>query len=279
MFKKWNIIDLSDRFSPNRTSFIGAMLCLIALMFLMMFFIFSFHLSLSDYVPPLMELQKERLIPFYLIGLTLLPLGLATLSLGLSLHSQDIAGNSDNKVQSIANANFLRVIGQLEDRRIELASPQIRVENTEDGLQVWETTKLYTIRPINTWKCLTYIREAEELMKFSNIEKPYIDRLVNLFIKYIETISHTSHDFTNEEMSHVLSMYKHIFEIKNINRDHRTKANEILKNLFGEETNRRIGLRYINSKLNRLKEYINQSENNKTQPFFISGNGGIVPRI
>lgn len=115
------------------------------------------------------------------------PLGIAWISLAVALmgaltgvvsyyissESKDIAIKSDKKMKSIANANFLQIVTQIEDARINF-----NFHGWDKELYIWRT------------KCL--VEMANELLKRDEekklIEIYNIQRLVNYFNKSIEQL-------------------------------------------------------------------------------------------
>ena len=155
-----NIKDIFKRFTINKTSSIGFYLCIISIFFPVVYTLVRFYLLNSGLIitPPFQEIFN--LIPT--IGLFLFPLGLAIISVGLSLHSQDIATDSDNKMKSIANSNFLEICSEFTDKRIQrFQHPTVLgIEGT-------------------IWKCRQYIEWANELEE--RVDQKHQDELAKRF--------------------------------------------------------------------------------------------------
>lgn len=185
----------------------------------------------------------------YEIGFFLITLGFAIFSVGLGRRAIIIAKDSDKKVKSIANTNFLRVIGQIEDRRIEIYFDWIKY------------------RRINTWKVLTYVMEANELIEYCDIKKEYRDRFIDLLVKYIELESLWKPSLVCEEISHIFSICEYLFKIKNVRQDLKKQAMEHLRNIMDETKNMKINLNYITKWKSKISEYIAKDEENKNKIF------------
>lgn len=130
----------------------------------------------------------------------------------ISNKSKEIAEDSDKKVNAIANANFQRVIGQIEDLRLELKSTEL-TKNSKGKFEL--IPKLFTKREIYSWKCVTYVRETNTILKECDIITPfYIKRYLNLFNKYIEQIKVVKKLLSCEEVHHLFIIFKRMFDIK-----------------------------------------------------------------
>ncbi len=212
----------------------------------------------------------------------LTPLAFAILSVGLAFKAIDIAKESDKRVNSIANDNFLRVTGELEDRRIEMNFHENFVQ----------------FHRINTWKCLTYIEEANKLLDSCRIDKDNINRLVSLFEKFMDKIKrvkdanievkYTSEgrvikkenlklEIACEELSHILAMYRYFFKLEekvrgfipdyNIDKNTKEDAIEHLREIMKESKKKKINLRYVENKKNELSELINENKDIKNKSY------------
>ncbi len=205
-----NIKDIFKRFTINKTSSIGLYFCIISIFTPVVYTLVSSHLSNSGLIiiSPFQELFN--FIPT--LGLFLLPLGIAIISIGLSLHSQDMATDSDNKINSIANANFRGIIGQIEDKRIELKENELTLDPSTGNLLF--ISKLVTKREIYTWKCLTYIDEAFDILETSTIKHRNLRRFLNLINNYVFQIIPFRKEFSVEEVIHIISMYNRIYSLE-----------------------------------------------------------------
>lgn len=215
-------------------------------------------------------------------GTNLMFLGLGTISIGVACLSLKIAKESDKRVNSIANDNFLRVTGELEDRRIEMNF----VENFAQ------------FHRINTWKCLTYMKEANKLLDSCRIDRDNVNRLVSLFEKFTDKIKRVEDvkieikymddgkvikteskklEIACEELSHILSMYQYFFKLEekvrsfipDYNIDKETKENAIkhLGEIMKENKKKKIDLEYIEDKKNKLSKLIKENEDIKNKPY------------
>lgn len=139
----------------------------------------------------------------------LMSLFLSGISISLGGISLYLGNKSDRKVNSIANANFQRVIGQIEDLRLELKSEELT--RNEKG-KIVLAPKIITKRAVYSWKCVTYIREANTLLRETKvISSFYIERYFNLFNKYLEQIKEVKELLICEEVHHLLH-YHMIFQ-------------------------------------------------------------------
>ena len=216
------------------------------------------------------------------IGLGFASIGLGFMSFGIALHSLGQGKESDKRVNSIANDNFLRVTGELEDRRIEMNF----VEN------------FAKFHRINTWKCLTYIKEADKLLDSCRIDKDNIDRLVNLLEKFMDKIKRVEDvkieikhmkeekviktesvklEIACEELSHIFAMYEYFFQLEkkvrkfipeyDIKKETKENAIAHLGKIMGESKKKKIDLEYVGEKKNKLSALIKENEDIKNEPY------------
>ncbi|MBE3095087.1 MAG: hypothetical protein IMZ52_08655 [Actinobacteria bacterium] len=158
----------------------------------------------------------------------LLPVGIAFLSLSFACNSIVIADESDKKMKSIANVEFLKVVNMVEDARI------------------YFNAKIYPTKTY-TWKTRNNIEMAIELIKRDKennyIEPEYMEKLWYYFKM---SFNHFFHDanWRNEKdsMNHLAESYamleeyydsKHITEFNTyVNEDFKNKKDKKIKNEF-----------------------------------------------
>lgn len=136
---------------------------------------------------------------------------------------------SEKLVNTIAQANFLRVISQIEDRRLELDELEFR-RNLRTGNIVLRE-KLFTKRQINSWKCQVLVEEAIGLIENSTIESRHIRRFLNLVNNYIQRAYVVQYNLIRpqilvEEINHILTIYSRINNLETNNILTRRTLNE-----------------------------------------------------
>jgi len=155
-------------------------------------------------------------------------------SIDISQDAKIIAEGTDIKVNSIGNANFLRIIGQIEDLRLEFKDSDF-VGNEETG-QLELQPRLKRKREIYGWKCFTYIREANEILEFCDIDVLYIQRFLNLFnhylvqIKIVREFDNLEYSFSLEEIHHLFMMFERMLDFgRYLSEDKLTEIDYITK--------------------------------------------------
>lgn len=252
----------------------------VGLSFTILSYILGVYLSLLSF---------ELTTWMFSLGLAIISLSFAAISIFISDKSMEISKNSskiakesDKRVNSIANDNFLRVTGELEDRRIEMNFPMNFVQ----------------FHRINTWKCLTYIKEANKLLDSCRIEKDNIDRLTDLFEKFMGTIKRVEDvtiekkfmteekvikteakklEIACEELSHILTMYHYFFKLEEkvrgfisdytINKETKENAIKHVREIMKESKKKKIDLEYVEDKKNKLSELIRKNKDIKNRPY------------
>lgn len=190
---------------------------------------------------------------------------IAEQSLNISKQAKRIAEDSDYKVNSIANANFLRVIGKIEDLRLSFKETEMTIINKNGSVVI--LPKLITKREIYGWKVVTYIREANEILRKCNIRTNNVMRFLNLFNKYIEQIKVVREHFSLEEIHHIFSMYKRIFDLK-------------VKNFLTEEQLEKSKFELkLNKAIGHLRKILDEDKDAKIDLEFIKDYDEIVKRI
>jgi len=159
---------------------------------------FISSIFLSIYIVYNLNIDTSYKIGYFSIVIAVISIGLAILS--------------DISVNSIANANFRRVIGQMEDLRLDLKQERIG-KNPETG-ELDTYLKLYTDREINTWKYVTYVDEAIDILNDSNIKPKILKRFLNLSNSYISQVKILRQYFSIEETTHIFDIYIGIFELE-----------------------------------------------------------------
>lgn len=193
-------------------------------------------------------------------GVALVSIGIARVSIDLGKDSMKIADkskkiakDSDDKVNSIANANFLRVVGQIEDLRLSFKETEMAINEEDESVLI--LPKLITKREIYGWKVVTYIREANEILRECNIRTYNVERFLNIFNKYIEQIKEVKEYFSLEELHHIFIMYERIYDLKKfLNKEERQTANytdklsralSYLREILDESDDKKINLKFI----------------------------------
>lgn len=142
----------------------------------------------------------------FTIGLGLISIGIALISIGISKESKKIAMNSDIKMRSIANVQFLQAVDKLEDARIEFIK-------TFKGIPGY-SPELFT------WKTKSCVKMAVELLK-RDVENRYIDSNYqdDLFFyfntSFIHFIKNTNWKKEEKSQSHMIQSYAMLDEYYN----------------------------------------------------------------
>ncbi len=176
--------------------------------------------------------------------------------------SKQIAEKSEKASTSVVNVEFLRLIGQIEDLRLDLKNSELVKSDTEDlSGKILFLPKLITKREIYGWKCYTYIREADSILHQCQIENEYIKRFLNIFNLYLEQIKIVRDNlgmdisFSVEEIHHLFMMFKRILKLHELftkedlkELDYQKKINKAtdhLKYILRENEHVVIDLNYI----------------------------------
>lgn len=156
----------------------------------------------------------------------------------IAVESRQIAENSDKRVNDIANANFLGVVSEIEDRRIEI-----------QHFPAW--------RRINVWKSFVYVQQAQELLNFCDILPRHQGRLNNVFNHLLELIDfgylYTS-DICCEEVAHLLRMYQTIINLDS-EAESQADTNTLIRVLFDLSDNDEMNIDVVNILLERIKDF------------------------
>lgn len=148
---------------------------------------------------------------------------LAILALIVSFRSKRIAVDS-------ANANFLSVLSIFEDKRIDLQYDQRAIR----------------LHRVEIWKCLIYMREANELLDFCEIKPKHQRRLINLFNKLLELVNNSYLQvLVCEEVEHLLDMYKIGLDLDDGLATEKDTMREHIRQLMEEPENIEINVEYI----------------------------------
>ena len=196
--------------------------------------------------------------------------------------SREIADDSNKTVISIANVEFLRLIGQIEDLRLDFKNTETIVTDTGNlSGEVKILPKLITKREIYGWKCYTYIREADSILHECKIQIEYVTRFLNIFNLYLEQIKVVRDlygidiSFSVEEIHHLFMMFKRILKSHElftkdelIELDYQKKidrATSHLRYILKEEKDKIIDLNYI-MKMDNILDNIRKK--NKATRFY-----------
>jgi hypothetical protein len=183
--------------------------------------------------------------------------------------SKQIAQSSDEKMKSVANANFLELIDKFENRRLELH------KNFSVPLEMEWTA----------WKCLNYVEWALELKKWVKPEyqAKFVDHFERLIKSYpwrgIEIILHSNNPtevnklIINDDkialidVENILETYKAIRKF-DIDKSLRDKPITLIESHIGKRREREDIDTYIDRKINEIS-IERQSEGKGPRSFFI----------
>ena len=171
------------------------------------------------------------------MGLGITSLGIAFHSIVISEESRKIAGESDEKMKSVSNAQFLSVISKFEDRRIDM-----------------------TFNPhylhIGLWKALVDMDEAVELNSSENINREYLGTLTSRYDVLMDlVVLPKNKELFCEDIRHVLKMYKYVLDfdiLDNLKDVSRGYINE----LFGFNEGAEVTIDYVEEMLSNIPDAI-----------------------
>jgi len=203
----------------------------------------------------------------------LITVTLAFLALYFAFHSITIAYDSDDKINNIANVNFLSVLSSFEDRKLDLIL----------------TKQVGEIKYVNVtiWKAFVDVNEMKELLEFCKIKEEHQGRMINLYVQFLKIITEAvfTHENTTfnlkqivscEAVKHLLQMCKNILEIKSMSEAKREEIINAIKNLFNEPKETIVDDNYIESAIAILKNII---ENREGETNFINRSEELKSRI
>jgi len=190
----------------------------------------------------------ETILYFIVIGLIVLAMALAKLgefewlitvvSLAIALISLNIGFRSKRIAVDSANATFLGVVSEVEDRRIEI-----------QHYPGW--------RRINVWKSFIHMNQAKELLKFCDIIRRHQTRLNNVYNHLLELIDVAFlyySDICCEEVAHLLRMYQIASNLQSAN-DSKEITNTLMRVLFDEDDTDAMNIDIVNILLSRIKDF------------------------
>ena len=140
----------------------------------------------------------------------------------------------------VANATFLGILSEVEDRRIEI-----------QHYPGW--------RRINVWKSFVHMNQAKELLEFCDIKQRHQKRLNNLNNHLLELIDVRflyNSDFCCEEVSHLLRMYQISSNLQSAD-DSREDTNTLMRVLFDEDDTDIMNIDVVNILISRIKDFDN----------------------
>jgi hypothetical protein len=156
---------------------------------------------------------------------------IATISVNLGIRSKKIAVDT-------ANATFLGVVSDIEDKRIEI-----------QHFPGW--------RRINVWKSFVHMNQAKELLDFCNIMPRHQTRLNNVYNHLLELLDVGFLTYLHcEEVAHLLRMYQIASNLQSAN-DSREDTNTLMRVLFDEEDTDEINIDVVNILLGKIKDFDN----------------------
>lgn len=194
------------------------------------------------------------------IGLAILSIGIASISIALGIRSiivaelsnkianesKDLSEKSDNRVNNIANSLYLNLVNEIGNRDYELIFDK-------------------DLRRINTWKILIYIRQSKELLDFCKILPKNKERLFSATLNYLKKVSLFKSFMESEMLHHIISISEEVIEdlddIKN------KELNNIIRNLFDEKDDVEISLSYLKEKNTKLTSLFKENEKTKDKPY------------
>lgn len=156
---------------------------------------------------------------------------IAVISLNLGIGSKKIAVDS-------ANATFLGVVSEVEDRRIEI-----------QHYPGW--------RRINVWKSFVHMNQAKELLSFCDIMPRHRTRLNNVYNRLLELLDVVFlyySDLCCEEVAHLLRMYQIASNLQSAD-DSREDTNTLMRVLFDEDDTDEMNIDVVNILLARIKDF------------------------
>jgi hypothetical protein len=139
---------------------------------------------------------------------------LGFISIAISVISFVLVIKSDEVANSMANADFRRIIGQIEDLRLEL--PEVnRIMNLSTG-NIRLVPNIVSKSQINTWKCQTYTDDAIDLLLKNDINPGSVSRFLNLINNYFQEILQARNILCVEAVINIVSTYKRIYGLENL---------------------------------------------------------------
>lgn len=221
IIKEWyrkdeNMIDVIRKYVPKGYNLLSLVTVIIGLIFFWIAFYISIINSnnMNDTVISAMSLILTIAVGFVSIGISFFAIGLSQ--------------KSDEKMKSIANVEFLKVVNMIEDARIYFIAGVYRVDTY-------------------TWKTRNNIEMAIELIKRDKennyIESKYMDKLWNYFIiSFNHFFKYPNWQKEKVSMNHLAESYamleeyydsKHITEFNAyVNENFKNKKDKKIKNEF-----------------------------------------------
>ena len=165
-------------------------------------------------------------------------IGIAFISIGIACRSVMVSNQSDEKMKSIANATFMEIVDNLQDRFLEI----------KDNLTDYDTRKNYI------WKWRTSIIRAFELRKWVDPEGQ--DIMIWAFISLIEKVPWKNNNgITNLEVKQLLGTWAWIW-LFHMKSDTKSKLRNLLEthiDKLGEKED-------IDSYVDRITEKISSKD-------------------
>jgi len=175
---------------------------------------------------------------------------------------------SDTLVNTILNTDFRRIIGQIEDLRLELSEIHSVIDFTTGNTTTGP--KITTYNQINTWKCQTYTDDAIDIILKSDIKPNSVSRFLNLINNYFSVILIVRNQLSLEAVINFFSIYKRIYDLENslsrrdlesYNYETRRDASiPIIRNLTGIGANVNIDYEFLIQYEAIIQTFINQAD-------------------
>ncbi len=164
-------------------------------------------------------------------------IGIAFFSIAIAFHACLISIESDEKMKSVSNAQFLSVISKFEDRRIDM---KFNLHYLHIGL----------------WKALVDMDEAVELNSSENINRGYLRTLTSRYDVLMDlVVLPNNKELFCEDIRHILKMYKYVLDF--IIKDNLKNASRgYINELFGFNEGAEVTIDYVDKMLSNIPDAI-----------------------
>ena len=192
------------------------------------------------------------------------------ISILVAIISIIIALNSDRLINSLSTNSFRRILGQIEDKRLELGIRDLLPNPSSD--QVNLVPRILSMRAVNTWKCFTYVDEALDILIHADINPRLVSRFLNLINNYSNEVLIVRNEFIIEETHHLISIYERVYDMESnyskryLERCQYTRRKEEsyepIHNLLGIPVHTNIDINYLRDYNSLIKDLISQDRDN-----------------
>lgn len=182
-------------------------------------------LGVNLITPRLVTLFKKReiwiLLYFLAIGIYIYLIAkfveslaerLGFISIGIAIISILLVIRSDELIKTIANSEFRRITGQIEDIRFDLQDVQ-KYLDIKTG-EVKENAKIFYKSQISTWKCQTYVDSAIDILLKSDIKPNSVSRFLNLINNFVIIFHYVRNILSVEAVINIFSIYEAIYSLE-----------------------------------------------------------------